>query len=462
MVRRAWLSYSWVAVPSETLANTRIVAYVTRTLSSTVILGAGLTGMSAAHFLRKAGAKFRIFEKLGHAGGHAITLEDSGFRFDRTGHLLHLRDPEMRELALAWLGGDWVEVHRRSIIWSNGVYTRYPFQANTYGLPPAVANECLLGFLKAHYATDKKEPKTFEEFCLTTFGEGISRHFMIPYNSRLWGVHPSEITAAWCQRFVPMPKLEDVVAGAVGLNDRELGYNTTFVYPRLGIGELPKGMARATPEIEYNRAPKTINYREKKLEFEGETISYDTLITTMPLSILGKTLVELPEDVADAFSKLRCTWLYYLDVAVNAPSGNDSHWIYVPESKYPFYRLGCYSHFSEAMAPKGKSCFYVELADRNEPDLDKVLPEVAAAMTEMGLLKSPQDIAFARLRKIEHAYVVFDQHYFSALEVIRPFLKAAGIITAGRYGGWNYSSMEDALLFGRDAAREALGGPSGA
>ena len=29
---------------------------------------------------------------------------------------------------------------------------------------------------------------------------------MIPYNTRLWGVHPSEITAAWCSRFVPLPE----------------------------------------------------------------------------------------------------------------------------------------------------------------------------------------------------------------------------------------------------------------
>src|SRR6185312_760692 len=116
--------------------------------------------------------------------------------------------------------------------------------------PPAVAYECLLGFLKAQAATEKPPPRDFAEFCLQNFGDGISRHFMIPYNARLWGVPPTEITADWCSRFVPLPKLEDVVAGAVGLNDRELGYNVKFVYPRLGIGELSKGLARAVPQIE--------------------------------------------------------------------------------------------------------------------------------------------------------------------------------------------------------------------
>jgi hypothetical protein len=34
-------------------------------------------------------------------------------------------------------------------------------------------------------------------------------------------------------------------------------------------------------------------------------------------------------------------------------------------------------------------------------------------------------------------------------------LKQQGVVSSGRYGAWNYSSMEDALLMGRDAARRA-------
>ena len=51
--------------------------------------------------------------------------------------------------------------------------------------------------------------------------------------------------------------------------------------------------------------------------------------------------------------------------------------------------------------------------------------------------------------------MIFDHAYFASLDVVRPFLAAHGILSVGRYGGWNYSSMEDALIFGRDAARDA-------
>lgn len=420
-----------------------------------VILGAGLTGLSAALELQARGVEYRMFERLARPGGHAVTIEEDGFRFDRTGHLLHLRNDALRSQVLDWIGPDYLQIQRRSVIWSNGVYTRYPFQANTFGLPPQIAYECVQGFLEAHFAKDRPPPSNFEEFCLQHFGEGISRHFMIPYNCRLWGVHPREITSSWCQRFVPLPRLEDVIAGAVGLNDRELGYNANFIYPRLGIGELARGMARRVASLELEKSPLKIELARRRLIFEHETVPFDVLLSSIPLPILLGLIDELPEPVRRAANQLRCSHLHYLDVALTRTAGRDFHWAYVPEAKYPFYRVGCYSHFSPALAPAGRSSLYVELADRSPPALETLLPEVARGLVEMGVIANADEIAFARARRIDYAYVIFDHDYFAALDVIRPFLEASRIISSGRYGDWNYSGMEDAILFGKAAAERA-------
>lgn len=420
------------------------------------ILGAGLTGLSAAIELGRRGVEYRIFEKLAQPGGHAVTLEDDGFRFDRTGHLLHLKNDALRAEVLEWIGPDHLQIQRRSVIWSNGVYTRYPFQANTFGLPPQVAYECVEGFVQAHFAKEKPQPTNFEEFCLQHFGAGISRHFMIPYNSRLWGVHPREITSSWCQRFVPLPRLEDVIAGAVGLNDRELGYNANFIYPRLGIGQLAQGMAQRVPALELGKSPVRIELARRRLLFEREEVPFDVLLSSIPLPRLLELIDDVPAPVRQAASKLRCSHLYYLDVALTRASGKDFHWAYVPEEKYPFYRVGCYSHFSPALAPEGQSSLYVELADRSPPDLERLQPRVASGLIEMGIIDHEREIQFARVRRIDYAYVIFDHEYFSALDAIRPFLDASRIISSGRYGDWNYSAMEDAILFGKAAAERAL------
>ncbi len=426
------------------------------THTDVLVLGAGLTGLSAALALQDENVDHRLVERADRVGGHATTLEDDGFRFDRTGHLLHLRSANIEARIRDWLGPDPLTIQRRSRIYSHGTYTRYPFQANTYGLPPQIAFECLQGFIEARLATAPREPRNFEEYCLTHFGAGISRHFMLPYNERLWGVPPSTITSEWCHRFIPVPKLDDVLAGAVGLNDRELGYNQSFLYPRRGIGELPAAMHRdLRRRAELEMAPRRIDYRRRRAHFRRETISYDAIISTLPLPALVALLDDPPEEIAAAARQLRWTHLWYLDVGLSVPAGHDLHWVYVPEDKYPFYRVGCYSNFSSELAPPGCASLYVELADRAEPRLETLLPRVITALTEMGWISKPSDVKFARARRIDPAYVVFDHDYFSALSTIQPFLAEAGLISAGRYGAWNYSSMEDAIQFGQQAATQA-------
>ena len=419
------------------------------------VLGGGLTGLSASLFLRRAGVRHRAFEREAVPGGHAVTIAEAGFRFDRTGHLLHLRTPEMRALASELLPPEqYRKLQRRSAVFSHGVYTRYPFQANTFGLPPEVAYECVSGFLAAHFAPQHAEPRNFEEFCLRHFGAGISRHFMLPYNARLWGVPPSEVTSEWCQRFVPLPQLEDVLRGALGAQAPELGYNTDFWYPALGIGTFSEALAART-ELELSRAPQHIDLERRVLVFDDEELPFDVLLSSVPLPALLRLLSRLPETVAEAASQLRATHLHYFDLGLAVPNPNPYHWIYVPEDRYPFYRVGCYSHFSDKLAPPGKSSLYVELADRRAPNPERALEGVVAGLGELGLLKGKQDIELSRLRTIDYAYVIYDHQYRAALDVIEPFLAQQRIISTGRYGAWNYSSMEDALLMGKNAAGRA-------
>ncbi|MCB9667733.1 MAG: hypothetical protein H6715_06425 [Myxococcales bacterium] len=187
---------------------------------------------------------------------------------------------------------------------------------------------------------------------------------------------------------------------------------------------------------------------------DGEQ-TYQALICTAPLDDLVRLLEDAPREIVEAGQRLRCNPLWYLDMALNRPCGVDLHWVYVPEPRFAFYRVGCYSNFSQKMAPPGKANLYVELTSRKEPHMAELLPQITQDLIEMRMIDQAEDIAFVRARFIKHAYVVFDHHYYAALGTLKPFLEEQNIIPAGRYGDWNYSSMEDALLFGRAAARSA-------
>ncbi len=418
-----------------------------------VLLGAGLTGLSASVALRRAGVPHRLVDRAPRPGGLAATEHEAGYRFDRTGHLLHLSDPAVTEFVFGVLGRDrFRSVARESVVYSHGVVTRYPFQAHVHGLPAEVAFACVRDFVNATFDPAPRPVVTFEDFCLRHFGRAISDAFMIPYNTKLMGVHPREISAAWCDRFVPKPALDDVLRGAFGVETRALGYNATFFVPRLGMGELVDALAeRATP-AELSVEVQSIDAGARTITVDGATAPFRSLVSSIPLPRLVALCGDAPEEVRSAARRLRATRLYYLDVALNTPCEKRWHWVYVPEPRLPFYRVGCYSNFSPAMAPAGKACLYVELASREEPRLSDLLPQVARGLVELGMIRAPEAIRFARLRHIDPAYVLYDAERAPALDVILPWLASVDIASVGRYGAWEYSAMEDAIRAGLRAA----------
>jgi protoporphyrinogen oxidase len=417
-----------------------------------VILGGGLTGISTAAHLR---APWLLFERDDRLGGHARTDERDGYRFDKTGHWLHLRDPAVKKLVDELLPGQMVPIARRARIFSHGVLTRYPYQANLHGLPPEVIKECLLGVIEAQRTPEAATPPAnFEEYCLRHFGAGISKHFMIPYNEKIWGVHPREITAAWCARFVPLPNLEQVVAGAVGAGPPEMGYNQSFLYPKSGgIETFTRALlTRITAGRVHTRAnPDAIDWRERTVTVGGERFKYRALVATLPLPELLKRMKDLPPEIETQAARLRCTTLRYLNIGARGQPATDWHWIYVPEKRYPFYRVNVFSTAMPSMAPPGCASICVEMADRG-PISDATVRDTAAALVEAGAIGSANDVVFADPKEIEYAYVVFDQHYYEATRVIFAFLERNGIYPRGRYGAWTYNAMEDCVLAGREVA----------
>lgn len=425
-----------------------------------VVLGAGLTGLSAAwHLLRPA----LLVERADRVGGHTRSVRQDGFVFDLTGHWLHLRDPQTRALVAGlFKDGELVTIDRRTRVCTHGTTLAYPFQANLHGLPPAVVQECLVEFVAARERAAAGEPAgtSFAAYAEATFGRGIARHFFVPYNAKMWGEHAGRLTAEWVQRFVPVPDVAQVIGGAIGVAQEGLGYNAQFVYPAAGgIDHLPERLRAglpATVELRLGCAVEEVEPARRRVKLAGERgwRDYAALVSTIPLPALIERTPSAPAAVRAAAGRLKWLRWRWLDVALRAPPAVDWHWAYVPEPRWPFFRVGVYSNALAAMAPPGCGNLYVELADRDGA-LD--VAAVVAALVELGVIRKADDVLFAAERRIEHAYVVFDADHAAATATIQSWLDASGVRSCGRYGAWTYNSMEDSLRMGREAATWAEG-----
>lgn len=424
-----------------------------------MILGGGLTGLSTALHLRPG--PWLVVEREQRVGGKATSVRRDGFTFDVTGHWLHLRDDRTRALVDdLFAPGDLVEIERHTGVWTHGAMLAYPFQANLHGLPLPVVKRCLEGFFEAQVRAarpDATEPTTFDAFARARFGDGIADAFFVPYNEKLWGLHPDALTSDWVQRFVPLPDPGQVIAGALGIVQEGLGYNARFLYPRRGgIDALPEAMgerlsARPEGRIRLGDEVESIDPIGRTIRVRGdaEKIEYGRLVSTLPLPALVRRIEGVPPEVLDAAGRLRCVPWRWLDIATRTPPPMREHWVYVPERHIPFFRVGVFSNAWPAMAPPGCGSLYVELADRTSaPDL----PRIHAALAEMGAITDPEDVLFSEQRDLPCAYVLFDVHHRDATATVLGWLDEVGIRSCGRYGAWTYNSMEDSILAGIEAA----------
>jgi protoporphyrinogen oxidase len=132
--------------------------------------------------------------------------------------------------------------------------------------------------------------------------------------------------------------------------------------------------------------------------------------------------------------------------------GERFHWAFVPETRFTVDRLGSPSEVNPALAPRGFRSFAVEFAHRGPADTQAFIAQALQGLEECGLARKP-GVVLVRARTIPVAYVLFDHAHAAARETVYQHLRSHSAVPAGRYGNWEYSSMEDALLSGQAAAR---------
>jgi len=426
------------------------------------ILGAGLTGLSAAFHLQRLQAEYLILEKESRVGGLCRSETIDGFTFDYSIHILYSSNSYVADLIKSVLiEGNLTPQPRQSWIYSKGVYTEYPFQAHTFGLPRHVVKECVLGLIYAKYERrPMQKPRNFAEWIHQTFGAGIAKHFMVPYNAKLWSIDPALMNYDWIADRVPVPDLQEVIDGALGPPRKKYGPNAEFWYPkRGGIESLARGFLSHIRNLELNAKVTKIFLKRQEIQVNNRaSLKYTNLISTLPLPHIIQLIDTVPSEIRYAAASLQSNTVYTVNLGIDRENISSSHWIYFPEPEYVFHRVSFPMNFASSMAPPGKSSITAEISRsrHEEESLDALIDDVKSGLAKAGILNPDDCVLLSNVLTIQPAYVIYDLEHHKNVKLILDFLESNNILSCGRFGEWEYLNMDHSILSGKRAAEKLL------
>lgn len=436
---------------------------MTTSRSGTVVIGAGLSGLAAARALADLGRSPEVFEICAEPGGLTRTTVVGQFSFDYTGHLLHLaRHDTPADLPYAGQdNADWQRIDRRSYCYVGKTMVPAPIQYNMGMLPEGMRSACIRSY-DDRDREDAGSSNDLRQFIVRSFGRYLAEVFLIPQNEKTLAIPVERLSESALRRFFPPPDDARVRRGMApdGGTPVDGGYNSCFWYPRVGgISRLVRGLARGIERMHLSTGVVSLNLPERRLKTpEGTEVGWDVLLSSMPLVALCGMSGD--RDLAALGSTLTNSTTLAINLGIRGALSDavrDAHWVYVPDENIPFYRFGVYSNLGGRVAPPGHASVYVEVGlgpgdERDPASLVALEARACDALFQLGWVR-PESVVCRVTQFLDCAYVHLTPERDAIVAEILQRLAQAGVYPIGRYGCWDYTSMEDSILSGIDTAR---------
>jgi len=478
-------------------------------MDSTVIVGAGPAGLTAAYELARRGHPCEVFEADRVVGGISRTEERDGWRFDIGGHRFFTKVPRVEDFWNEILGEeDFLLRPRMSRIHYGGRFYDYPLRASN-----ALLNLGVLESLRCvgSYAWARIRPpadqSTFEGWVAARFGRRLYGIFFKTYTEKVWGVPASSIQADWAAQRIRDLSLGKAIAAALtpGGNRKEItSLIEEFRYPKLGPGMMWEACADRVRErgstvhlgtrVErirrhHGRLAVTVRHDDGGGPGDGTVrpdeagvrtggvrpydgdfhedgafrrdgagdatreVHCDNLISSMPLSALIRAFgPDVPDTVAEAAAGLR--YRDFLTVALVVPErfSFPDNWIYIHSPEVRLGRVQNYGSWSPYLVQAGRTCLGLEYFVDEGDDLwrapdDDLIAFGTRELEQLGLV-TPGSVRQGYVVRMPKAYPVYDAGYAGNVEVLRKYLDVEWpeIHPVGRNGMHRYNNQDHSML----------------
>ena len=323
------------------------------------------------------------------------------------------------------------------------LYVDYPIQNNLRFLGPDFARKSLIEMSRAPGPFH-----TMKDWQLQYFGKSLCEKFFFPFHELY--------TASMYQSIAPQDAYKSPVNLALAIQGAfdqadSVGYNVTFGYPIDGLNRLSQKMA-ARCDIRYGSRVTRIDPVEKIVVFsDGQQVRYEHLLCTLPLN---KTM-EMAGLSVDARPDPYTSVLVLNIGAKKGPKCPPHHWLYNPDTKSRFHRVGFYSSVDRSFIPRSARgqdnavSIYVETAypGGQKPDAAEIDRHSRAVVEELADWGYITDAEIVDPTWIDVAYTWEWPGSRWKSQALRR-LEEHNICMFGRYGNWVFQGIADSIRDG--------------
>lgn len=464
-----------------------------------VIAGAGPAGLTAAaELLDTDGVCPVLFEADSIVGGISRTVNYRGNRIDIGGHRFFSKNDRIMEwwTRVMPLEGD-PAVTDRAMLRRNRV-SRIYYLRSFFDYPVKMSMQTIrnlgmwrtvracLSYIAATIAPRKE--RSLEDFYINRFGKVLYSMFFEDYTEKVWGVHPSRLSADWGAQRVKglsiLAVLKDMARRGLCSKDASLQQKQTetsliesFIYPKYGPGQLWEFVAedirQRGAQLEMNTCVKAVNCRDGRVssvtvesaDGSEREVSCDWFLSSMPVKDLIDALrgIEVPDNVRQAASVLPYRDFITVGLLVDRlkiGGGNPvpDTWIYIQERDVRLGRLQIFNNWSPYMVADpakvwiGLEYFCSEGDEMwNMSDSD-FIEMTKAELEKIGIIDSTDVVDAVRI-KMPKAYPGYFGSY-SEMPAIREFLSSIpNLYCIGRNGQHRYNNMDHSMLTAIEAVK---------
>lgn len=422
-------------------------------MSNVVVLGGGIAGLSAAFFLKERGIQAALYEEKGECGGLCRSFRVEGFTFDTFAHVNFGKETSK-----------WMEKRTRcyeyvpeAYNYDKGRWLKHPIQEHLYGLSVEERIEILLSFLERNTVD---ESNNYAEWLCSNYGKVFAERFPYRYTRKYWTLSPEMMETRWTKGRMNEVSLEKLLFGAMSDDEPPSHYSGKITYPKSGGFQSFLKPLMKDIDIHTGRRAVEIDITKKEIRFEdGEKTTYSQLISTIPLTEICKMIVDVPQKVVEASAGLYYTQGVQVSIGVKGEIVTPGLWFYIYDENILASRVFMPGRASNGNVPPGCSSLQAEIYYSSfrprKNSLEEIKKMCIADMIGMGLFKSDQ-IMVSDVREERFANIIFTPQIYDKRSMVLDYLTQNGIVSAGRFGEWDYLWAGKSLLSGKQAAEKIM------